>query len=505
MEPAHPQRGLPVRLVHGFFGFGIWLGLGLLPVVAEEVPNPVSTLRWEPYVGETLDGSPLEGELGRLRVPENRSVSSGREIELVFVRFRTTHPDPGPPVFFLAGGPGGSGVEGSAVVASHPQIRLLEQHDVIGVDQRGTGRSGPSLTEGEAVRALPLDRELRREALVTALEGVVRETVELWRDRGVDLGAYHSVESADDLEAVRQALGLDKILLYGTSYGSHLGLAYLRRHGEHVARAVLTKVEGPNHTFKLPSTVQRHLEHLHRLSDEDPALDGRLPDLLGTVEALLHRLAKAPVAVTDEAGEEVVVGALDLQVHLARALADTRSMAGLPASLHRFEAGDWGDLLETARDNRQVGVHALGLTMDCASGATAERRQRLEKERQDPRNLLADAILTPFYLEACDVAGLPDLGDIYRSAFETQVPTLLVSGTLDVRTPPENVEEILAGFHQGFHVVVENAGHESRELMSPEYRDLLQTFLRGEPIESVRITLPEPVFESLSNPEAENP
>ncbi|NJL28778.1 MAG: hypothetical protein HC897_13240, partial [Thermoanaerobaculia bacterium] len=77
----------------------------------------------------------------------------------------------------------------------------------------------------------------------------------------------------------------------------------------------------------------------------------------------------------------------------------------------------------------------------------------------------------------------------------SEVPVLFVSGTLDVRTPPSNVEEILAGFTHGAHVAVRNAGHEARELMSEEYRNLLQAFLRGEQVESCTITLPAVRFD----------
>jgi pimeloyl-ACP methyl ester carboxylesterase len=76
---------------------------------------------------------------------------------------------------------------------------------------------------------------------------------------------------------------------------------------------------------------------------------------------------------------------------------------------------------------------------------------------------------------------------------------LFVRGTLDARTPPENVEAIRASLPNAVHVVVENAGHESRELMSPEYRRLLQAFLRGESVVDGRVVLPQPRWEGLAD------
>ncbi len=462
-----------------------------VPAGAGESPE----IRWEPHTARGFRDTPLKGELGRLRVPVRHADPAGDTLDLAFVRFRTTHPNPGPPIVFLAGGPGGSGIESAALMASHPQIRLLEHGDVIGMDQRGTGLTRPDLSEPGWTETLSFDEPLSRATLVAASARAAAQTSNHWTRAGVSLDAYNSAESADDLDVLRQALGEEKISLYGTSYGSHLGLAYLRRHGSHVGRAVLTKVEGPNHTWKLPGAVQNALQDLHGLTSTDPSLSERSRDLIGMLRSLLSELEQRPVRLpADDGGEAVVLGPLDLQVAVSRALAATEDIEQLPHTLEAFLDGDWTALGATARDLRHVSFLPMPLMMDCASGATPERWERIASEAGDEHNLLGDAIYAPLYPEACRAAGDPDLGDAFRQPLETPVPTLFVSGTLDVRTPPSNVEEILPGFSRGVHVVVRNAGHPARELMSREYRDLLQAFLRGEAVEDCAIQLPEPIF-----------
>lgn len=477
----------------GTSAFALFAGLAVTQVDAAPV-----TVAWEPHTGEAIDGTPIPGELGRIRVPENRRSGGAGSLEIAFVRFKTSHPNPGPPIFFLAGGPGGSGIEGAAILGSHPQVRLLEQRDVIGIDQRGTGLSRPDLTVDVDGHTLPADEAVTGAAMKAAVRRAAEATRRHWTERGVDLTAYNTEESAADLDAVRRALGLSKIALWGTSYGSHLGLAYIRRFGDTVERAVISKVEGPNHTFKLPSTVQRHLEHLHALASGDPSAAGTTQDVLGTVSHLLAQLEAKPVQVEHD-GQTVAVGALDLQIALSRALASSQTVADIPAQLKRLLNGDWSELAVQALDHRQVGIFAMALMMDCASGASPDRWRQLKRESRDPSNLLGDAILAPFYPEACAGAGHPDVGDDFRGPLQSNVPVLFVSGTLDVRTPPSNVEELLPGFPNASHVVAENAGHESRELMSPEFRDLLQAYWRGEEVESVTITLPQPIFRSVED------
>ena len=94
------------------------------------------------YKFEAFDGTIEEAELGTLLVKENRSEAESREIPLRFVRFRSTAENPGPPIVYLAGGPGGSGID----TARGPRLPLFlamrEFGDVIAFDQRGTGMSG---------------------------------------------------------------------------------------------------------------------------------------------------------------------------------------------------------------------------------------------------------------------------------------------------------------------------------------------------------------------------
>ncbi len=473
------------------------ISLALLVCCASAVPpaqdpSPTPQLRWEPYATVGADGEPLEGELGRLVVPADRDDPSGGTIELAFVRFRSTSAEPGTPIVFLAGGPGASGIEACIGPATGRRSRLIDHADVIAIDQRGTGSSRPNLAEGADFSfALPLDRPTTRTALVDAYRASVERCVAHWSERGVDLADYHTAASADDVEAVCAALGLDKVVLWGSSYGSHLGLAVLRRHPERVARAVLSRVEGPDHTFKLPSTTQAHLEQLDALASSESF------ELLGTVRALFAELEQEPAAVDFERDGEtlrVTVGPYDLAHWLAGSLGLAFELAGVPAALRSMSAGDWTVLAEHALWLRRWGVEsAMTLAMDCASGASPTRLARIAREAADEANLLGDAVNVP-YPDACAASGARDLGASFRSPFACDVPVLFVSGTLDARTPPSNVEDIRAGFSTHAHVVVENAGHEPLEVLSPEFLALLSAFLRGERIESTTIALPPPRF-----------
>ncbi len=465
---------------------------------AAQTKNGPEQIRWSPHATTGVDGQPIEGEIGRLSVPENRRTANGKSIELAFVRFRTSNPEPGPPIVYLVGGPGPSGIENCIGPATGRMLRLLDYCDVIGLDQRGTGLCRPNLEEGpDFTYELPTDRAITRADYVAAYREAVVRCVQFWREQGVDLSAYNSIESADDIDDLRKALGVEQIMTWGQSYGTHLTLAYLRRHAEHAARSILIRVEGPDHTLKLPSTTQRYLEQLHELVAADETIAMQLPDFLGVVRALLKQLAEKPVTATvgrDGSTGSVTIGAFDLQFYLANVLGLAYEMRDVPAAVERMSRGDWSELAAFALENRRGEVgSAMALMMDCASGATPARLRRIAKEARDPAHLLGDAVNVP-YPDVWAACGDADLGDAFRGPMKCSTPVLFVSGSLDARTPPGNVDEICAGFSNYAHVIATHAGHEPIEMLSSEYRELLQNFLRGKPVKSRTIELPSPRF-----------
>ena len=471
-------------------------------VVPAQATAPAYKLRLAPYTTEGADGQPLVGELGHFTVPENRTRPNGTQIELAFVRFRTTNSSPGVPLVYLVGGPGPSGIDHCVGLATGRRLRVLDQCDVIALDQRGTGRSRPNLEQGQHFPfELPLDRPLTRASFVAAYAAAVQRCVAHWQSAGVDLAAYNTRESAADVEDLRRALALDRIQLWGESYGTHLGLAVLRDFPEHISGATLVRVEGPDHTLKLPSTMQRHFEQMALLVAKDDGFAERFPDLLATVRKLLAALAEKPVTVEAlHQGQKVAItlGPFDLQYWLSNVLGLAFEFRDLPANLQRLVEGDWSMLAAHALESRRSEVgSAMALMMDCSSGASPARLRRIAAEANDPANLLGDAVNVP-YPDIAAAAGSPDLGEAFRAPFRCDVPVLFVSGAFDARTPPENVAEIAAGFPKHAHVVASSAGHESIERLDPGYRALQIDFLHGRPVQSRTLQLPPVRFRPLA-------
>lgn len=424
-------------------------------------------------------GDPLEVRYGTLTVPADRRDPRGVQLALSFIVFPSTARKPGPPIVFLAGGPGGSGIEEARGEGFPLFDALRARADVIAFDQRGTGASEPVDATCFETVPLPLDQPLDRSTLLERSRSNLEECLIEMDRRAIDPGWFTTVESADDLEDLRAGLGAARIALVGTSYGTHLALAAARRHPDGIDRMVLAGVEGPDHTFKLPSNIQQHLERLARVADSDPIVAERMPDFLATLGALLDRLERKPVKVELLGGRTVVVGPLDLQKWLADQMGSRSGMSRMPEALFLMSQGEFLELGNWAYRFRQAGRRqVMPIATDCASYASGERLDRIAKE--DPETLLGATIDLPFP-GICDVEGLPRLDDGFRTPLRSSIPTLFISGTLDGRTPPRNAEEVASGFEQASRLTVERAAH-GRDLFfsSSEILGLVDDFLAGE-------------------------
>ena len=148
--------------------------------------------RAEPYEFKARSGAAVEAELGMFRVPENRSQATpGKAITLRYIRFPATTESPGPPIVYLAGGPGGSGSDAARGSRFEMFQALRQLGDVIAFDQRGTGMSD-RLPASKHRWQVPGDQPATREVVSQAIQEAIQKSVADWREADVDLDAYNT-------------------------------------------------------------------------------------------------------------------------------------------------------------------------------------------------------------------------------------------------------------------------------------------------------------------------
>lgn len=451
----------------------------------------------EPYVHKTFDGQDHKAELGKLWVRENRGHHSDRLIQLAFLRLKSTSAGPGAPIVFLSGGPGIPATILSRVpVYFRLMEKLREAGDVILLDQRGIGMSSPNL-ECPPGFVVPPDAFATTQRVQETLLAKERACAGFWRAKGVDLSAYNVQESADDLEDLRRALGAEQLSLLGHSYGTTLGLEAIRRHSDHLRRVVLASVEGPDQVMHLPEVWDFDLLKISRIIAGDPHWKGSMPDMAALLKQVCDRIDHSPIGVTvtdRTTGGKIPlkVAKLVIQFLVHDLLPNGRSVVGLPALVETLSRGEPSLLAPKVEDlynGLRSGFTAMQFAMRCSQGWSEERRAQVQ--RQAAHAILGNAMNIGLTAGSCVAARSADLGGENISSIWSAVPTLFLSGTLDVNTPPFQAEEIRWGFPNGTHIVVENGFHET--LPSPQVQAIIADFLKGEEVRgrAVKLDLPE--------------
>lgn len=463
-----------------------FIALGITPTVCAGQVKSISLLM-APYTFVTQDGRRVEAELGRLKVPENRKSLQGRLIEIAVLRFRSTTRNPGPPIFYLSGGPGASAIEQVRGKYFDRYMKLREAGDLIVVDQRGTGMSTPNLECPQKLN-YPLDKPLQRDEMLRLYIENSYQCANYWKAQGVDLSSYNTNENVDDIDSVRAAFGFKKISLFGASYGSHLALAIIRRHKGVLNRVVVAGVEGPDQTYKLPSQVQRNLEQIDALYASFPKKEKRIVNFLGVLQSLIHNLQERPLTVTTVDPDtnqsiKVVLGGFDLQYQVASRLPGRiANIALFSSTITAMANGDFSTLAKWTVEDRKAAIgSAMSFVMDCSSGASPSRWSTIMHEE---KNTIVGRLIDFPFPEVCVAWGSSDLGAGFRGPLRSRIPTLFLSGSLDGRTPVSNAEIIREGFPNSAHMIVEGAGHADALLFNTETQISMLKFLKGSSVPS---------------------
>jgi pimeloyl-ACP methyl ester carboxylesterase len=364
------------------------------------------------------------------------------------------------PVFVLAGGPGQSAV---AVAAPTMALfgRLNNRRDIVFVDQRGTGGSAPLQCadpehETLAEQADP-DRQVRLAAQCKA------ELLKLPYVKSVDDLRYFTTSIAvQDLDAVRRALGAERIDLVGASYGTRVALEYQRQFPQAVRRSVLDGVAPPD--MALPASFsldnQAALDALFAACAAEAACRRDHGDLRARFESLLAslpRTAKAAHPLTGRS-EQFVVGRDMLLGAVRNALYAPQIAAALPAAIDAAGAGDFAGLIGlnatfAARKSSRIAT-GMHLSVVCA-----EDVPRMAASGDRPGADFGTSFAT-FYERMCATWPRGDVPRAFYSIPPSASPVLLLSGGLDPATPPRHGERVARALGpRARHVVVANAGH----------------------------------------------
>jgi pimeloyl-ACP methyl ester carboxylesterase len=426
-------------------------------------PAPAAARVFRPC-GEGVD-------CGRVVVPLDRAgrAKGTLRLEAIRVRARSRRASrPRDAVVALSGGPGEAALP-FAVDFLSEMYPALRTRDLLLWDQRGTGGSSP-------VRCPRFQRGV--------LGGLATATRECIQRLGTAAFSYNTEEAVRDIEAVRIAAGARKLTLYGVSYGTKVALVYAALFPERVERLVLDSVVDPLGPDPFDLDLFRALPRVMRETCAGGRCRGVTTDPVADLRALVERMARSPLRGHLVGGDgrrrARSMGRSALLDLLVEGDFDPAGRSLLPAAVRSALAGDPAPLLRVVhlilgrRPPEPLRLFDVGtfVATSCADQGFPWSPAAALDRRWPPVLAAADAIpeaaMWPFdratargsvLLRTCarwppiarapvtPVGPLPD------------VPTLLLSGSADMRTPVEAASALAARQPRAAHLIVPGAGH----------------------------------------------
>ena len=364
------------------------------------------------------------------------------------------------PVFLLAGGPGQSAIALAPTVM--PLFaRLNNRRDIVFVDQRGTGQSAPLACED--TRREPLSEQSDPDLQVARMLRCRAKLEKLPYVGGASgLRFFTTTIAMQDLDAVRQEFGAERINLVAASYGTRAALEYLRQFPGAVRRSVLDGVAPPD--MALPASFsndgQAAFDAMLAACEREPTCARTWPTLRADWEGLLKSLPKAVVVRDALTGEPTPLRLTrDGLLGMVRGpLYAPALAAALPSAIEAAAAGRYEALvgIASALTSRKGSQLAMGMHF---SVICSEDMPLLATAQDRPGADFGDDFVR-LYARVCADWPRGDVPPAFYRVAPTSSPTLLLSGGADPAAPPRHAARVAAALGPAAqHVVVPNAGH----------------------------------------------
>jgi pimeloyl-ACP methyl ester carboxylesterase len=443
---------------------------------------------------------------GHLTVPIDPQAPSQGAITLALRRHRAPLGEAKDAVIALAGGPGQSAIP---FLNQFAQLLgpIVDSRDLIAFDQRGTGFSHPlscAAFEHVSRGASPL--------AVGLCGSEIGETRRL----------YTTAQTVADIEAIRQAGRYEKLVLYGTSYGTKVAERYAQDYPSHVEALVLDSVVPPNGPEAFDRPTFAAVPRILRQLCANGACAQMTHDPVSDLARVVRRMGAGSIRGTvidghgrphtehvssDELIEVLLAGDFDpiLRSEFPAAIRSARhgDTAALARLMDRAAGGGEGE--EESPEALDVPLYYSTICDETAfpwnPAANAVKRLR---EAKAALSAIGGRAFAPF--TTANALALSDVpacahwprtpgGPEVNTGPLPNVPSLILSGADDLRTPTSGARDVSKQIPDSQLLVVPNTGHSVLGAdPTPCAHNALKSFFEQRTIKQCKETMPPPLF-----------
>jgi len=397
-----------------------------------------------------IDSMEYAADFGTITVSENRNKPNSRFIDLPVVRIHSSSKNPREPIFCFSGGPGAKNMDWDWKSMWY----ILPDHDIVIVGYRGVDGS-TVLDCPELAEASKGGGDLLGEESMKTIGRAWSASAKRLTSQGIDLDGYTMIEVIEDNEAVRKALGYERINLMSESYGTRVAYLYGLKHPENINRSVMIGANPPGHFGWDPEVIDKQLKHYSALWSQDSLMSLKSKDLYADMQNVLNNMPRKWLLFSIDPGKVKVVtfcllyhrktAAMVFDAYVAAKQGDPSGLALMSLAYDYVLPSmfTWGDLASKAVSADFDSTHNYSLELETPGLPLGS-----------PMNKL---LWGPLRYGGWPIHHMPDE---FRQLRYSDVETLLLSGSIDFSTPAENAtKEFLPYLKNGKQVILSECGH----------------------------------------------
>jgi pimeloyl-ACP methyl ester carboxylesterase len=404
------------------------------------------------------------------------AAAGGKTFEIALLRARSTRQrDRIGSLILNPGGPGGSGIDTAVYLSFGPKFggipdEVSRRFDIVGFDPRGVGRSSPikCISDDDLDATFGFEPDPVDQAEFDELVALNRRIGSGCAAKyGADLPLYSTEQAARDMDAVRTAVGDDKITYLGFSYGTLLGATYAQLFPKRIRAFVLDGAVDPKADATASSENQAKgfelaFANFTAWCDRTPKKCPIAPDTKAAVTTILDKARSSPVR--GAGGREATAGWVFYAI--VSSLYTEAGWQDLGEALAKLADGDPTKTFKLADDyaRRDPAGHYTNFfdafyAVNCADNprpVTVAQVRSLQAKWRTKYPLFG----APLAVGLLPCVGWPGPRDPYPTGPATGAPPIVVVGTTgDPATPYEQTPLLAQMLGVGRVLTWEGEGH----------------------------------------------
>lgn len=430
-----------------------------------------------------IDSIKFEAYQGIVDVPENYENSNSKRIQIPVLVIKSPNKNPQEPVFWFDGGPGGTNIVSQSKMDLPSAANVLKNHDFVCVGYRGVDGSVKLVSKKITKAFKGLGNKMLSEKSIQNIKEKINDYKTTLKEHNIDINNYTILNVIEDMEMARKQLGYKKINILSFSYGTRVALLYSYKYPEIVNRTLMIGATPPGYFLARPEQAEEVIEKYELIFKAQTNTNFSIKE---TMKSAFETMPKRWSVFKLDA-DKIKAGTLNAfyNVGFAVSVFDAYRKAA-------YEK-DYSGLFMLQKLSDVSHPKVMGDVYSKTVSADWKYDKDYEKEIRNSQTILGGNV-SLLYAATSKDWGIKPIPSIYQKCQNSITETLIISGSLDHRTPPSIVnKELIPCLANGRHIILKNSAHSDILSIVMKNETLLQDYFKEGKIDETTIKTPDKV------------